>query len=59
MIVFRAVDDNGIQKDHCHSVVIDANKFHGMFNLYNLITFLEGSEMVTLNTEFEKSGYVP
>ncbi len=53
VIVLREVDDNAIEKDHSHSIVIDANKYHGRFDLENLITFLEGSEMASLNAEFE------
>lgn len=59
VIVLREVDDAGVEKNHCHSIVIDSNKFHGRFDIENMITYLEGSQMESLNAEFEKSGYVP
>ena len=59
VIVLRAVDDDGKVLDHCHSIVIDVNKSHGKFDLDNLIAFLEGSDMASLNDDFEKLGYVP
>ena len=59
VIVLREVDENGIEQDHCHSIVIDTNKHHARFDIDNLMTFLDGSEMSSLNNEFIKSGYVP
>lgn len=59
VIVLREVDETGIQKDHCHSIVIDVNGLKGKFDLENLMTFLEGSQMESLNAEFQKSGYLP
>ena len=49
----------GMVLDHCHSIVIDVNKSHGKFDLDNLIAFLEGSDMASLNEDFAKLGYVP
>jgi hypothetical protein len=59
VIVLRAVDDDGMVLDHCHSIVIDVNKSHVKFDIDNLIAFLEGSDMDSLNEDFAKLGYVP
>jgi hypothetical protein len=59
VIVLREVDDKGRNKDHCHSIVINVNSYHGKFDLENLMTFLEGSQMEALNADFERNGYVP
>jgi len=55
----REVDDNGTEKDHVHSIVMNVNDRHGRFDLDNLITFLQGSQMEPLVEEFERIGYLP
>ena len=43
VIGLREVDDNGKNKNHYHSIVINVDSRHGKFDLDNLMTFLEGS----------------
>ena len=59
VLVMRAVDDNGKELDHCHSIVINANSTFGLFDLENLMALLEGCDMGTLNEDFQKAGYLP
>ena len=59
VIVLREVDSNGNAGDHCHSIVINVNSEHGKFDLDNLMAFLEGSQMESLNQKFERNHYVP
>ena len=59
VLVLREVDSNGNAGDHCHSIVINVNSEHGKFDLENLMAFLEGSQMESLNVEFERNHYVP
>ena len=59
VIGLRKVDDNGKQKDHCHSIVIDVKSQHAKFDLENLMSFLEGSQMESLNKELENNHYSP
>jgi hypothetical protein len=54
VIVLRAVDDDGKVLDRCHSIVINVNNSHAKFDLENLIAFLKGSDMGSLNKDFEK-----
>ena len=57
--MLRKVDSNGNVGDHCHSIVINVNSEHGKFDLDNLMAFLEGLQMESLNLEFERNHYVP
>lgn len=60
VITLRAVDDNGNEKDHSHSIVLDYEKRYSRFDLDNLMTFLEGSETFSpLNIQFREAGYTP
>jgi hypothetical protein len=59
VIVLREVDDNGKPGKHSHSLILDVKAHHGKFDLQNLMTFLEGSQVESLNEEFENAGYVP
>lgn len=59
VIGLRSVDDAGIPGSHFHSLVIDVDEYHANFDLDNLMTFLQGSEMDSLNEEFIKCKYVP
>ena len=59
VIGLREVDDNGKHKDHCHSIVIDVNSQHAKFDLKNLMSFLEGSQMESFNEELENNHYSP
>ena len=59
VLVLREVDDVGGQGDHSHSIVMNTNSSHGKFDLENLMTFLEGSQMESLKESFVRSGYVP
>jgi len=55
----REVEDHGNEKDHVHSIVMNVNSRHGRFDLDNLITFLQGSQMEPLVEEFERISYLP
>jgi hypothetical protein len=59
VIGLREVDDHGKHKEHCHSIVINVHSPHAKFDLENLMTFLEGSQMESLNEEFENNKYAP
>ena len=59
VLVLREVDNDGNQGDHSHSIVINTEYSHGKFDLENLMTLLEGSEMESLNDSFVRSGYMP
>lgn len=58
-MTLRQVDDEGKEKEHFHSIVMNVNSFHGRFNIDNLVSFLEGSQMESLNKEFDKMEYIP
>ena len=53
------VDSNGNAGDHYHSILINVNLEHEKFDLDNLMAFLEGLQMKSLNLEFERNHYVP
>ena len=59
VIGLREVDDNRKHKDHCHSIVINVKSQHAKFDLKNLMSFLEGSQMESLNEELENNHYSP
>lgn len=59
VLVLREVDDTGKSGKHCHSIVMSVHSNHAQFDLETLMTFLEGSNMESLNNEFVENGYVP
>ena len=59
VITLQEVDDSRKETAHCHLIVIDVHSFHRKFDIDNLVTFLEGSQMESLNAEFDKLGYIP
>ena len=59
VIVLRAVDDDGKDMEHQHSIVIDCKKDHARFDLENLMAFIEGTKWEPLNAEFTNSSYTP
>jgi len=59
ILVFGEVDDIGKARKNCHSIVMNVHSKHAQFDLENLMTFLEGSQMESFNQEFVALGYVP
>ena len=54
VIVLQAVDSEGINLPHIHSIVLHSDQNHGLFDLENLCTFLQGTSMDSLSEDFIK-----
>jgi len=59
VLVLRKVDDTGKAGKYYHSIIMNVQSKSIHFDLENMMTFLEGSQMEFLNQEFIDMGYVP
>jgi len=59
MLVLHKVDDMGKAGKQYHSIVMNVHLKHTQFDLENFMTFLEGSNMESLNQNFIDNENVP
>ena len=59
VIVLREVDDSGNATSHNHSIVIDVRQQHGKFDVVTLMAALQGTDIESLNEDFNSKQLLP
>jgi len=53
------VSDSRVKGKYYHSIIINVNAYNAKFNMDNLMAFLQGSKMESINDHFVNSDYFP